>query len=61
MDGGTFSGSDGTGLMRVRLRYNQRDLSGQRKFSFDPPESMMPQAMVPELCRPLRTGESIHP
>ncbi|MGW5277812.1 hypothetical protein ACWEQP_36060 [Streptomyces sp. NPDC004044] len=29
MDGGAFYGSDSTGLMRVRLRYNQRDLSGR--------------------------------
>ncbi|MFE4492473.1 hypothetical protein ACFRKD_08435 [Streptomyces niveus] len=49
MDGGTLHGSDMTGLMRVRLRSNQRDLSAQLKFSFQPPEAAMPQTMVPVL------------
>ncbi|MFE9782266.1 hypothetical protein ACFYPA_29480 [Streptomyces sp. NPDC005775] len=47
--GGTLHGSDMTGLMRVRLRYDQRDLSAQLKFSFQPPEAAMPQTMVPVL------------
>ncbi|WP_326793472.1 hypothetical protein OHA79_45750 (plasmid) [Streptomyces sp. NBC_00841] len=58
MDGGAFYGSDGTGLMRVRLRYNQRDLSGQLKFCFDPPEPVMPQVMVPELRLIARSGRN---
>ncbi|MEU4259640.1 hypothetical protein AB0B42_26435 [Streptomyces fradiae] len=49
VDGGTLHGSDMTGLMRVRLRFNHRDLSGQLRFSFEPPETAMPPAMVPVL------------
>ncbi|WP_405976523.1 hypothetical protein OG496_55300 [Streptomyces sp. NBC_00988] len=47
--GGTLHGSDATGLMRVRLRFNHRDLSGRLTFSFEPPETAMPTAMVPVL------------
>ncbi|WP_406502401.1 hypothetical protein [Streptomyces sp. NBC_01602] len=56
MDDGTFYSSDGTGLMRMRRRYNQRDPSGQLKF--DPPESVMPQVMVPELRLIARSGRN---
>lgn len=49
LDGGTLHGSEMTGFMRVRLRSNQRDLSAQLRFSFQPPETAMPQTMVPVL------------
>ncbi|MEU9413295.1 hypothetical protein AB0E08_47455 [Streptomyces sp. NPDC048281] len=49
VDGGTLHGSDPTGVMRVRLRFNHRDLSAQLKFSFEPPQAAMPTAMVPLL------------
>ncbi|MEV4865504.1 hypothetical protein MRBLMF1_006986 [Streptomyces ossamyceticus] len=48
-DGGTLYGSDMTGLMRVQARFHRRDLSGQLKFSFVPPETAMPTALVPVL------------
>lgn len=48
-DGGTLHGSDLTGLMRVQVRFGRRDLSGQLKFSFEPPQAAMPTAMVPVL------------
>ncbi|MCX5095844.1 hypothetical protein OOK36_44970 [Streptomyces sp. NBC_00365] len=38
-----------TGLMRVRLRFSHRDLSGQLRFSFEPPEAAMPSVMTPVL------------
>lgn len=49
MEGGTLHGSDGTGMMRVRLRYLHAGPSCQLKLSVDPPESAMPQVMVPVL------------
>lgn len=49
MDGGTLHGSDMTGVMRVQVRFDRRDLSGQLKFSFAPPETAMPAALVPVL------------
>ncbi|MFF5837849.1 hypothetical protein ACFY7V_24565 [[Kitasatospora] papulosa] len=48
-DGGTLHGSDGTGLLRVSLRYNRRDLFSQLKLSFEPQDSVMPQVMMPVL------------
>lgn len=48
-DGGTLYGSDMTGLMRVQVRFSRHDLSGQLKFSFVPPETAMPAALVPVL------------
>lgn len=48
-DGGTLHGRDGTGLLRVRLRYTPRDHSARLTFSFELPESVLPQAMVPVL------------
>ncbi|MFB6643759.1 hypothetical protein ACFCYF_41755 [Streptomyces chartreusis] len=48
-DGGTLHGRDVTGLMRVRVRFNSRDLSGRMTLSFEPPETTMPAAVVPVL------------
>ena len=48
-DGGTLHGRDVTGLMRVRVRLNHRDLSGRMTLSFEPPETTMPAAVVPVL------------
>ncbi|MFE7934636.1 hypothetical protein ACFU6S_39140 [Streptomyces sp. NPDC057456] len=42
-------GRDGTGVLRVRLRYHPRDRSARLTFSFELPESVLPQAMVPVL------------
>jgi hypothetical protein len=48
-DGGTLHGSDMTGLMRVQVRFSRRDLSGRLTFSFTPPVTAMPTALVPVL------------
>ncbi|QIZ01293.1 hypothetical protein HEP87_56340 [Streptomyces sp. S1D4-11] len=48
-DGWTLHRSDMTGLMRVNVCCDRRDLSGQLKFSFVPPETAMPTALVPVL------------
>ncbi|MFJ5157055.1 hypothetical protein ACIQCF_37085 [Streptomyces sp. NPDC088353] len=48
-DGGTLHGSDVTGLMRVQVRFSRRDLSGRLTFSFAPPVTAMPAALVPVL------------
>ncbi|WP_433456597.1 hypothetical protein ACQPXS_47310 (plasmid) [Streptomyces sp. CA-142005] len=49
MDGGTLHGRDDTGVLRVLLRYTPRDHSAKLTFSFELPESVLPQAMVPVL------------
>ncbi|MEH0415906.1 hypothetical protein QA804_44610, partial [Streptomyces scabiei] len=49
LDGGTLQGRDGTGMLRVQLRYTPRNLSGRLKFSFELPESVLPQTVVPVL------------
>ncbi|MFJ8113053.1 hypothetical protein [Streptomyces sp. NPDC096132] len=49
LDGGTLHGRDGTGLLRVRMRYHPRDRCARLTFSFELPESVLPQALVPVL------------
>lgn len=49
LDGGTLHGRDGTGVLRVRLRYQPRDRSARLSFSCELPDSVLPQAMVPVL------------
>ena len=48
-DGGTLHGRDMTGLMRVRARFGRRDRSGRLTFSFEPPQTALPTAVVPVL------------
>ncbi|WP_430378172.1 hypothetical protein [Streptomyces sp. B1-3] len=49
LDGGTLYGRDGTGVLTVELRYNQRDQTGTLTFSFELNEVVLPQAVVPVL------------
>ncbi|MFJ2651868.1 hypothetical protein ACIO1C_34735 [Streptomyces sp. NPDC087420] len=48
-DGGTLHGHDMSGLMRVGVRFGRSDLSGRLTFSFEPPETALPTAVVPVL------------
>jgi hypothetical protein len=49
LDGGTLHGRDSTGVLKVELRYNQRDQNGTLTFSFELNEVVLPQAVVPVL------------
>ncbi|WP_267039859.1 hypothetical protein [Streptomyces sp. NBC_00347] len=48
-DGGSLFGQDITGFIRIQMRYDRRREAWSQTLSFAPPETSLPQEMVPVL------------
>ncbi|CAM5321772.1 hypothetical protein SAVIM338S_00773 [Streptomyces avidinii] len=49
LDGGSLFGQDITGFIRIQMRYDRRREAWSQTLSFAPPETSLPQEMVPVL------------